>query len=113
MAQAGPWREALRERVGRCEWCGRHNHGLAVHEVLRGSGLRQKAMDKPYAVLVLCNDCHELMSGRDWAEQLAILRRSRPADYRLSDFHALAARVKPDHADVTLWLLRLSFVSEQ
>lgn len=109
-AEARPVRDDLKEEVGRCEWCGRHNAGLCVHEILRGYGYRLKAIDKRFAVLVLCFVCHELMGGRDWAEQLSILRRSRPKDFNLLAFHTLAGRVKPGNDEVHLWSQRLSFV---
>lgn len=111
-AEARPVREGLIERVGRCEYCGRRHHGLEVHEILRG-GYRQKTQDEQCATLVLCRPCHNIMGGRDWAEQLAILRRSRPEDFNLIDFHALASRVKPIHEEVDLWEMRLSFVCER
>lgn len=109
-AAAQPFRDELLASVSRCEWCGRHSNGLCVHEILRGNGLRQKAMDQLYAVLVLCDECHNLMGGRPWSEQLAILRRSRLYDYDLRRFHELAKRNYPDHDDVILWSLRYAFV---
>jgi len=62
-------------------------------------------------ISALCNDCHAIMDGRDWAEQLAILRRSRPHEYNLLAFHTLARRCKPSDGEVSLWSLRFSFVS--
>ena len=102
-------REALRDSVARCEFCGRHKFGLEVHEILRGS-LRRLAVASPFAQLVLCADCHPLMGGRSLAEQLAILRRSRPKDYNLFKFYGLAQRNYPNGEDVLLWGKRLSFV---
>jgi hypothetical protein len=107
--KASESRDGLREMVGRCEWCGRHNFGLEVHEILRG-GYRAKTQDQPCCQLVLCRDCHDLMGGRDWAEQLAILMRSRPEDFNLLKFHDLASRRKPLYEEVELWSMRLSFV---
>lgn len=109
--EAEPARRSLLERVARCEFCGRHNAGLANHEILRGS-YRQQALDKPFAILILCDECHDLMGGRSWAEQLAILRRSRPADFNLRLFHELAGRHKPSSDEVALWNMRLCFVPE-
>lgn len=108
--EAAPFREQIVWTIGRCEWCGRHNNGLCVHEILRG-GYRQQAQDKPYATLVLCDDCHREMGGRPLAEQLAILRRSRPEDYSLPSFWKLGTRNYPDQSEVSLWSMRLSFVS--
>lgn len=104
-----PFRSELKARVAKCEWCGRRDKGLCVHEILRGYGLREQALDKAFAVLVLCDDCHFLMSGRAWAEQLAIMRRSRCEDFNLAAFHNLARRVKPDISEVELWERRMSF----
>jgi hypothetical protein len=53
---ADEWREKQIELVGRCEFCGAYRCHLVVHEIARGSGLRVKAYDKPYATLVLCED---------------------------------------------------------
>lgn len=103
---AEPIRRDLISEVCRCEWCGRHSIQVCVHEILRG-GYRAKTLSERCAVLVLCDECHNLMGGREWAEQLAILRRSRPHDYRLSAFHALAQRVKPDESEVRLWSQRI------
>jgi hypothetical protein len=112
--EAAPVRADLIERVARCEFCGRQLVPLCVHEILRGS-YRAKAQDKLFAVLVLCwqieGNCHDLMSGKGWDEQLAILRRSRPDDYDLAAFHVLASRVKPDREQVDLWLKRFAFLT--
>ena len=110
-AEARPFRVALVQRVGRCEVCGHDpmrlrpgwiRWALAVHEIANGAD-RQKAMDKPYAVLVVCAKCHIEHLGSsgpnsEWPEarQLAVLLRSRPADYDLAaylmDFHPRAPR---------------------
>ncbi len=108
--QADKWRYEFRGRVGRCEFCGRHNHGLQVHEILRGNAYRVKAQDKAYAVLVLCAACHDEMGGMHPAQQLAILKRSRPEDFSIAKFYALAEREYPSGEDIQLWLKRLSFV---
>lgn len=112
--EAKPARESLVARVGRCEFCGRHDVWLVAHEILRGS-YRVDSQDQPYAQLVLCDGigdfCHPLMDGRSWAEQLAILRRSRPEDFNLSKFHALAQRKYPSFEAVEMWTKRYSFVT--
>ena len=110
-AESQPARDALRDRVGRCEYCGRHNAGLQVHEILRGTGFRQKALDQPCAQLVLCHACHDIMGGRPLAEQLAILCRSRPGDMNLTRFYELSGRHDyPTRYDVNMWYKRLCFV---
>lgn len=118
-AQAKPFRDELRDRVGHCEICGhdpkRVRFGaiawaLHVHEIARGTANRHKAMDKAYATLVVCFPCHSgpLESRELWPEerQLAALRRSRPNDYSLADYNTLVARGKRriTEEDVAQWL---------
>ena len=99
--------------IGRCEFCGLTRVDLALHEVARG-GSRQEALDKRYAVVCLCDDCHaslHRMAGDDQrALGLALIKRNRPADYSLSQFHLLTDRNYPSAESVTLWLRRLNFV---
>lgn len=98
-----PFRISLVERVGRCEVCGHSPKlpwrtkpyelsQLAVHEICRGRN-RSKALDKPFAVLVLCAwcNCHVLTSAREWPEarQLAVLKRKRTMDYDLEAYNKL------------------------
>jgi len=75
-----------------------------VHEVANGPN-REKALDKPYAILVLCTNCNhqEVEDKRKWpqARQLAVLLRSRPNDYDLVAFNRLVNpnapnRITPD-----------------
>jgi len=93
-------RDALREEVGYCECCG-HDPGRVkygrigwvfhVHEIARGVN-RLKALDKRFALLVVCFPCHdELGSREEWPEarQLAALRKSRPHDYDLAAYLTL------------------------
>lgn len=82
MAEAGPWREAFKARIGKCEVCQklRDPDYLACHEVCRGPW-RRKALMAPFALLVVCRyadfqkqrDCHAEI--QDWKEvkQLALL----------------------------------------
>jgi hypothetical protein len=94
-------RKELIAEVGRCEICGHDPQrqlcgsvqwDLCVHEIARGAH-RQKALDKRYAVLVLCWACHTMrIHGTEhWPEarQLAVLKRSRPDDYDLAAYNAL------------------------
>jgi hypothetical protein len=95
------FREALMQRVGRCDIC-LHDPKrvrpsdiaweMCVHEIARGTH-RQKALDKPFATLVLCYLCHyELHNGKTyWTEamQLAVLKKRRPADYDLAAYNRL------------------------
>jgi hypothetical protein len=103
-AKCRPFREQLKRDVGHCEICGhdpsRAKRGyvawaldvLDIHEIARGTH-RSKAMNKRYALLVVCRYCHmeRLSDPAEWpkARQLAALRRSRPEDYNLAAFNAL------------------------
>lgn len=86
-AEAKPVRDALRA-IGHCEICGCSRSQLDVHEICRGQ-FRQLALDKPFALLLVCRKCHEeLGSAKEWPEprQLAILAESRPNDFNLTAF---------------------------
>lgn len=98
--EAKPVREGLIAKVGQCEICGASplhpRRGLpgelsqlCCHEIANGP-LREKALDKPYAVLVLCWYCngHEVVNKSEWpeAKQLAVLASSRPEDFDLEAF---------------------------
>ena len=101
IAEATEFRRALVSEVQHCEICG-HAPGrvgpgrvawaLHVHEIARGKH-RNKALDKRFAVLVVCFRCHmeQLDSREQWPEarQLAVLKRSRPADYNLEAYNEL------------------------
>jgi len=67
---------------------------LAVHEIASGPD-RQKALDKPYAVLVLCWQCNSgpFQSRGEWPEsrQLALLARRRPKDFDLTAYLELTS----------------------
>jgi len=74
-------------KLGQIGWA------LSVHEIARGTH-RSKALDKRYAVLVVCWHCHEnrIDNGKEqWPEarQLAVLKRSRPADFNLAAYNQL------------------------
>lgn len=67
---------------------------LAVHEIASGPD-RQKALDKPYAVLVLCWQCNSgpFQNRGEWPEsrQLALLARRRPKDFDLTAYLELTS----------------------
>lgn len=67
---------------------------LSVHEIASGPD-RQKALDKPYAVLVLCWQCNSgpFQARGEWPEsrQLALLARRRPADFDLTSYLQLTS----------------------
>lgn len=91
-AEAKPVRDALRA-LGHCEICGVAGSRLDVHEICRGVH-RQKALDKPFALLLLCRKCHdEVGSAIDWpeAKQLARVAIRRPKDFNLTAYLQLTS----------------------
>lgn len=100
--EAKPVRDSLRESVGRCEVCDRAYFTgsvvpLDVHEICRGVH-RQKALDKPFALLVVCRWCHEhLGSAKLWSEekQLALLAERRLQDWDLEAYLQLTSPRAP------------------
>jgi hypothetical protein len=80
--------------IGRCEVCGRKRgaQNLAVHELARGTS-RQAALDKRYAVLVVCSlICHEQVQVEPLTKQLARLYLNRASDLDLVSFNRLRNR---------------------
>lgn len=65
---------------------------LCCHEIANGP-LRAVALDKPYAILVLCGYCnmHEVVDKGRWPQsrQLATLFANSPEDYDLAAFNRL------------------------
>lgn len=128
VAECREFREQLKRDTGHCEICGYDSElvtwgeivwTLDVHEIARGA-FRDKAMDKPYAVLVVCRRCHVvdgLPDPAEWPEarQLACLMASRLQDYDLVAYNRL---VNPDaprritQTEVDAWLARDALVTE-
>ena len=112
-AEAKPFRDKLVADVGECEHCGcspSNRQGrmsdlvrLAVHEIASGTH-RQKALDKPYAVLVLCWACNsgpfQDRSGWPESKQLALLARSRPKDFDLAAYLELTSPNAPRRIEI-------------
>jgi cytochrome c553 len=110
------FRMALVQQVGRCEICGHRPDATApgyirwrifCHEIARGAH-RQKALDKRFSILALCWRCHqEVHDDTGWPEarQLAVLKRSRPADFDLAAYNALIGRgpERITQGDVDAW----------
>lgn len=114
-----PIREALIAKAGRCMICGAHpasqngrmpsHNQLCVHEILNGPN-RQKALDKPYACLVLCWHCNgsEVEDKAKWPveRQLAVLQAASPDDYDLVAINYLMNPKAPNRwtqSDVDRW----------
>ena len=104
IAECADFRAQLKREVGHCELCGHDPHwvrpgsiawALHTHEIARGPN-RQKALDKRFALLVLCYRCHmeRIHGNEEWPEsrQLAVLKRSRPSDYDLAAYNTLVGR---------------------
>lgn len=90
--EARPIREALRSEVHGCEICG-YVGPFDIHEVCRGVN-RSKALDKRFALLVVCRRCHEeLGSASQWpqARQLAVLAECRLFDFDLKSYLELTS----------------------
>ncbi len=117
--EVADFRRDLIATVGQCEICnyipGRHWRwppGLVCHEISRGP-LRQKSLDKSFAILILCIACHEDLDDRkEWpdARQLAALKRSRPEDFSLQAFNLLVNPNAPNRvmpSEVDIWLARM------
>ncbi|MEM1225968.1 MAG: hypothetical protein AAGJ40_09725 [Planctomycetota bacterium] len=100
-AEARPWRQQRVKDYGKCWICGTcpekpihpiadHNR-ICVHEIANVGGMRQRAMDKPFATLVLCWKCNLDVEGPEWPEvrQLALLQSKVPEDYDLVAYNEL------------------------
>ena len=102
-AEAKPVRDGLRREIDHCEICEKTRCVLDVHEICRGVH-RQKALDKRFALLVVCRiPCHEeLGSAAKWPEarQLAMLARSRPMDFDLAAYLELTSPNAPRRIEI-------------
>lgn len=100
--QARPFRKQMVAAVGKCEICAtspqkpKHPieelNRLCCHEIANGPD-RLKALDKPYAILVLCWSCNgnKVTDKSVWPEarQLALLKARRPKDFDLVAYNFL------------------------
>lgn len=106
MAAARPIRMGLISKHRQCMICGhsparpwrtkpRECSQLCCHEIACGAH-RQKALDEPYAILVLCWWCNGMIvtDKAAWPEarQLALLQRKSPEDYDLAAYNQLIGR---------------------
>lgn len=110
MEEATPWREELIREIGRCENCGRYAASIAPHEISRGNARAASLMNRA-TILVLCNaprgarpSCHDEVGGWPRARQLALLKRVRPNDYSLAEYHKVIRRKTPDEDEVDRWM---------
>lgn len=76
-----------------CWICSSRRNEVEVHEIARGSRNRQKAIDAPFATLVVCRRCHsEVLHGDgSFTEimQLSLLQTKAPDDYDLAAYNEL------------------------
>lgn len=88
ISESKPIRKTLIEKHGACMICGRGPHkpwkslpmwasNLCCHEICCGKN-RTRALDKPYAILVICGYCNQyiVVDKKKWPEarQLAVLQ---------------------------------------
>jgi hypothetical protein len=101
-AEAHDWRYKFCATVGRCECCllPAPVMNLCCDEICRGNGLRQKALDKPFALLVVRVDHHDRIQPWSRAKRLALLYLARSTDYDLDAFHELTCRRFPSQDEV-------------
>ena len=102
--EAKSTRDELKNSVGQCERCdGRPFYSvLDVHEISRGVH-RQKSLDKPYALLILCRLCHDQFgSAAEWPEarQLALLAEKRLWDWDLKAYLELTNPRAPRRIEI-------------
>jgi hypothetical protein len=94
MKEVKPLRESLIRQSGRCMVChvSAKQARLDCHEILNG-GLRDKTLDEPCSLLVLCWNCNsnEMTDKGKWpvARQLSVLLKESPEHYDLERFNWL------------------------
>lgn len=73
MRKVGPERRELKERVGECMYCRKalDPERLDAHEVANGAA-REKCMEEPLLVIVLCRPCHDDVQGWQPARQIGL-----------------------------------------
>jgi hypothetical protein len=94
-AEVRDFRLAFVTELSRCEYCGmpKPPNELAPHEIASGTADRQKALDKRFAMLAVCQlRCHERTQLLSKTKQLALLWISRPEDLDVLAFNALRGR---------------------
>lgn len=92
---------------------------LDCHEIANGVN-RQKALDKPFAILILCRFCngHIVTDKSAWPEarQLSLLRTKRPERFDLAAYNRLVNERAPNRitlAEVDLFACHSNSSSER
>lgn len=118
--ESKPIRDSLIAAAKRCMICGASPQSpkhpmtqlnqLVCHEISNGP-LRQKSLDKPYCILVLCAYCnqYEVEDKGKWPQsrQLAVLMQKSPENYDLVKFNYLVNPRAPrriEQFEVDAWL---------
>lgn len=106
-------RQALRQRVARCEVCldPAAPEWLDVHELVPGSS-RAKALDKDFALLCATRRCHDYLETLTIPNQLAYLYIARPSDFDLEKYYALIGRRWPDWDEVSGYVTQILTLTE-
>lgn len=114
MEAVRPVREGLLAKHENCMVCGhsprrpwpdkpRESSQLCCHEIASGP-LRDKALDQPYALLVVCWFCngYRLTNRAAWpeAKQLAVLRRKAPENFDLKAYNRLVNPRAPNRITI-------------
>lgn len=122
--QAQPVRDALIERVGRCEVClkPRMADKLCCHEIARGVH-RTRCLDKPFGILVVCRepnwhtgvDCHSSIQNWPEAKQLALLYCVRASDFDLPAYCNMVNERAPNRItwdEVSVFISQITALEE-
>ena len=102
MKEVKPLRDSLIRQAGRCMVCSvsAKQARLACHEILNGP-LRDKTLDEPCSLLVLCWDCNsnKMTDKNEWpvARQLSVLLEKSPENYDLERFNWLRNPNAPNY----------------
>lgn len=110
-AAAEPMRKALKRSVGRCEVClkRRNPEYLCIHEISNGNGPRLNALDKPFALLVVCREpdfmgqkvCHDMVQKESEVRQLARLYLVDQSRFDLPAYLTLTRPTAPNRITLT------------
>lgn len=100
------WREDFKRDHPRCEFCLKPLGYGDLHELTPGSS-RQKALDKPYAILHVHRQCHDVLEMITIPNQLAYLLRADEERFDLEAYWRLIGRRWPSLEQVLFFYERL------